>query len=112
VVELVGPARVVEEPGRHQRDVDVARLADRLAVVERLEHRQLAGALLQDAGDPEEVLAALPGRMFDQDRSWPARRATAGPTSPAGLGDLGEHLSRSRADVLKRPSVGRRTRRR
>src|SRR2546423_1681846 len=41
------------------RQVDVARLLDRLAAVQRLEHRELAGALLQDAGDPEEVLGAL-----------------------------------------------------
>ena len=50
VVELVGPARVVEEVRRGQRDVDVAGLADRLAVVQRLEDGELAGALLQDAG--------------------------------------------------------------
>ena len=34
VLELVGPAGVVEEVRRDQRDVDVARLLDRLAVVE------------------------------------------------------------------------------
>ena len=59
VRQLVGPARVVEEVRSRQRDVDVARLLDRLAVVEGLEHRELAAALLQDAGDPEEVLAAV-----------------------------------------------------
>ena len=59
VAELVGPAGVVEEPGGGQRDVDVARLADRLAVVERLQHRELAAALLDLAGDAVEVLRAL-----------------------------------------------------
>src|SRR5690606_26632489 len=34
-------------------------LADRLAVVQGLEHRELPRALLQAAGDAEEVLAAL-----------------------------------------------------
>jgi hypothetical protein len=59
VLELVGPARVVEEVRRRERQVDVARLLDRLAAVQRLEHRELARALLEDARDPEEVLRAL-----------------------------------------------------
>jgi hypothetical protein len=54
VLELVGPARVVEEVGGGQRQVDVARLLDRLPAVERLGHRELAASLLKDAGDPEE----------------------------------------------------------
>ena len=62
VLELVGPAGVVEEVRGDQRDVDVARLPDRLAVVERLQHGQLAGALLDDPGDPVEVLGALARR--------------------------------------------------
>ena len=63
VRELVGPAGVGEEVGGGQRDVDVARLADRLAAVERLDDRQLAGALLDQARDPEQVLAALERRQ-------------------------------------------------
>ena len=49
VLELVRPARVVEEMRGRERQVDVARLADRLAAVQRLEHGELARALLQDA---------------------------------------------------------------
>ena len=60
--ELVGPARVVEEVGGDQRQVDVAGLADRLAVVDRLEHGQLAGPLLEQPGDAEQVLAPLGAR--------------------------------------------------
>ena len=48
---------------RRERHVDVARLADRLAAVERLDDRQLAGALLDQARDPEQVLAALERRQ-------------------------------------------------
>ena len=44
---------------RGERDVDVARLADRLAAVERLGDRELARALLDETRDPEEVLRAL-----------------------------------------------------
>ena len=59
VLELVGPARVVEEVRGGEREVDVARLLDRLAAVQRLEHGELARALLEDARDPEQVLRAL-----------------------------------------------------
>ena len=59
VLELVRPARVVEEVGRRERDVDVARLADRLAAVQRLEHGELARPLLEEARDSVEVLRAL-----------------------------------------------------
>src|SRR4051794_25391858 len=51
VVELVGPAGVVEEVRRGEREVDVARLLDRLAAVERLEDGELARALLEKARD-------------------------------------------------------------
>jgi hypothetical protein len=40
---------VVEVPG-HERDVEVAGLADRLAVVEALQHREQARVLLYRAG--------------------------------------------------------------
>ena len=59
VVELVGPSCVVEEPGRDERDVDVAALLDRLAVVEALGDGELARALLHEPGDAEQVLAAV-----------------------------------------------------
>ena len=62
VVQLVRPARVVEEVRGRERDVDVAGLLDRLAVVDRLEHRELAGALLQDPRDPVQVLGPLGAR--------------------------------------------------
>ena len=79
VGELVGPARVVEEVRRGQRHVHVARLAHRLAAVHRLDDRQLAGALLDQARDPEQVLAALePGQR------GPAGLRAPGPTRPRG----------------------------
>ncbi len=83
--ELVGPARVVEEVRRGQRHVHVARLADRLAAVHRLDDRELTRTLLDQARDPEEVLAALepaqrgPARLgrpcrLDRARAGPPRR--------------------------------------
>ena len=59
VLELVGPAGVVEEVCGCQRKVDVAGLLDRLSAVQRLQHRELARALLQDARDPKEILRPL-----------------------------------------------------
>jgi hypothetical protein len=49
----------VEEVRGRQRDVDVAGLPERLAAVERLDDRELARALLDQPGDPEQVLGAL-----------------------------------------------------
>ena len=43
ILQLVGPARVVEEVRGSDRHVDVAGLLDRLAVVERLERRRTRG---------------------------------------------------------------------
>ncbi len=58
VVELVGPAGVVEEVRGGQRHVDVARLADRLAAVQRLDHRKLARPLLHRARNAINIFAA------------------------------------------------------
>ena len=81
VRKLVGPARVVEEVRGDQRQVDVAGLLDRLAVVQRLQHRQLARALLDDPGDPEQVLGPVPARHRTPDLLVRAsgRRAPRGP---------------------------------
>src|SRR5829696_2237516 len=85
VLELVGPAGVVEEVRGRQRKVDVAGLLDRLPAVQRLQHRELARALLQDARNPEEVLRPL--RQID--------------VLGTGLADLREHLLGRRADGRK-----------
>src|SRR5205814_5367524 len=61
VLELVGPAGVVEEVRRRERQVDVPGLADRLAAVQGLQYRKLARALLEDPRDPEQILRALGG---------------------------------------------------
>ena len=62
VVELVGPAGVVEEMRGGHRHVEVARFLDRLAAVHRLGDGELAGAVLQQAGDAVDVLGALLAR--------------------------------------------------
>ncbi len=60
VLQLVRPARVVPEVGRRERHVHVPRFLDGLAAVERLEHRELAAPLLEDARDAVQVLGTLP----------------------------------------------------
>ena len=107
VGELVGPARVVEEMRRGERDVHVPGLLDRLAVVQALQHRELAGALLDGAGDPVQVLGPLPaGHRAPACRRRFAGRATARSTSPARPGDLGQHLLGGRVQRLEVPPVG------
>ena len=100
VFELVGPARVVEEVCGRQRQVDVARLLDRLAAVERLGDGQLPRALLQDAGDPEQVLGAL---RRSQLRPPVDEGVACGPDGEvdvlgACLRHLGQHLLARRRD--------------
>ena len=107
VLQLVGPAGVVEEVRRDQRDVHVARLADRLAVVERLEHGELARPFLDDPGDAEQVLGPLPAR---HDRPGVLVGLAGGGDRPVhvggtGLGHLGQDLLGGRRDGLERVAV-------
>ena len=48
---------MVEVAG-HERDIEIPGLADRLAVVERLQHGEQAGVLLHVAGERVEVAGA------------------------------------------------------
>ncbi len=97
VVELVGPARVVEEVRGRQRDVDVSGLPDRLAVVDRLEHGELTGTLLQDPRDPVQVLGPLGARHRPPDLlvARPRGRDRPVDVGRAGLGDLRRAAPRS-----------------
>ena len=64
ITDQLRPARMVIEVTRHQRNVDVARLADGLAIVHRLQHREETLALLDDAGNGIEMLGALMAGEF------------------------------------------------
>ncbi len=82
--------------------VDVPRLADRLAAVQRLEHGELARALLQDPSDPVEVLGALggsgrrPAALKGLPGAADGERDILGP----GLRDLRERLLAGGSDRL------------
>ena len=108
VVELVRPAGVVPEVGRRERHVDVARLLDRLARVDRFEDGELARALLEQAGDPEQVLRPLAaGQLAPRLRlglaRGPDRRVDVGLGRP---GDLGQGLLGRRVDRGEGRPVG------
>jgi len=57
-IEELRPTRVVVEVPRDEGHVDVARLADRLAVVHRLEDREKPRVLLHAARDCVQVAGA------------------------------------------------------
>jgi hypothetical protein len=93
---------------RRERQVDVAGLPDRLAAVEGLEHGELPRALLQDAGDPVQVLR--PFAWGDVRPAVVERLARGGDRKGDVLrvrvGDVRERLLRGRADArLELPRV-------
>ena len=115
VLELVGPAGVVEEVRGGERQVDVARLLDRLAAVERLEHRELARALLeQRARSGRGTSRARPGAAptsrprtrsraaRDGERRRPRRPPARPPrAAPRSAGEIVvNHSPRARLDQL------------
>ena len=114
VLELVRPAGVVPEVRGRERHVDVARLLDGLAAVERLEDRELAAALLEDARDAEQVLGALaPGQRAPvalgrlaarRSTAWSTSSTPARATSASGSSVAGsmrrEPLAAARRDLL------------
>jgi hypothetical protein len=80
--------------GGDQRQVDVAALPDRLAVVDRLQHGQLPRPLLDEAGDAEQVLGPLPARHRPPRRLVGPAGGGHGPVDVGGAGrhHLGQHL--------------------
>ena len=95
--DQLGPASVVVEVPCGERDVQVTRLADRLAVVQGLHHREMAGPLLDLPGDAVE----MPGPCMATD--FP----------PAGQGVRGRRdrlihvVAGAVAEARQEPVVGR-----
>ena len=63
-LEQLRPSRVMVEMARHERYVDVARLADALAVVHRFEHGEEPRISLYGARESVEVPRALVAAEF------------------------------------------------
>src|SRR6185436_6173579 len=93
-----------EEVRRGERDVDVARLADRLAAVERLRDGQLARTLLYEPSEPEQVLRALGRRDRLEPLGRPRFDLVAADVEPVPLADLDDvsRLRRRRVLPLER----------
>ena len=82
-----------------QRDIDVAALADRLAVVHRLQHREEALALVQDAGDGVEVAGAcVAGELRPGLEGFSRRRDGFVDVLRRALGAFGEAVAARRID--------------
>ena len=67
VVEFVCPTRVVEKMRCRHRYIEVPRLLDRLATIQRLRDGKLPRTILQQPRDAEEILRPLPARQLAPD---------------------------------------------
>ena len=111
VLELVGPARVVEEVRGREREVDVARLLDRLAAVERLERRRTrASAPGGCARCRKRYFARSEGASADQpfsnaSRAAPTARSTSSSPACATSASGSSVDGRDRREPLARPRL-------
>ncbi len=103
VIEFVGPAGVIEEMRGGHRHVKVTRLLDRLAAVERLGHGELAGAVLQQAGEAVDVFRPLaPGHFAPRRIECLLRRSVGGiDVGGVAVGDLSELRFVGRVDGVE-----------
>ena len=110
---LVDGLGVPLEGRRGARDVDVERVADRLADVERLEQGQLVEVLADELGEPEQDPLAGRRRLVAPapvvERAA-GRRDRAVDVLGAALGDLGDARAVAAGDVVERPAGRRRAR--
>ena len=91
---MLGPAGVMVEMAGHERDIDVAAFADRLAVIHGLEHGEEAAVLLDQAGDGIEIFAALIARQRTPGREGGASGLDRCIDILGGaIGDVGELLA-------------------
>jgi len=94
-------------------DVDVARELDRLAVVQRLQLRQLVGIRLDRVGDPDQGAPAVQRRHLPPGRAFGKRRACGSDCrvdlGRAALRQRGDHAAGRRIKRLETAPVGRHT---
>jgi hypothetical protein len=63
-LDHLSPAGVMVKMPGNERDIDIARLTDRLAIVHGFEHREEPLALLDMAGDSIKIFGTLMSRQF------------------------------------------------
>ena len=100
-------AREIPEMIGAERDVDGARLANGLAVVERFDAGKELGVLVDDIGDLQQDVRAL-DRLdrFPCGKRGPRRLNRGIDVFLRGIGARGEHLAGRRILRLERASVG------
>lgn len=102
LLEQLRPPGVVIEVPRHERNVQVARLADALAVVHRLDDGEQARMLLHHARERVEVLGPLVAAQLAPAALRLARGGHGGiHVLRAALRDLGEQVRRARIDDVE-----------
>src|SRR5450631_1512049 len=109
LLEQLGPTGVVVEVPRHERDVDVAALANRLAIVHGFKDREEPGVLLHQSRQSVEI--ASPSMRSEGSPLWrcSARRANGSiDVSGPALGDRGQFLAIRGVDRVEIFSRGRR----
>ena len=95
-------AGVIVEMPRHQRHVDVTRLADRLAIVEGFQNRQQARMFLHQAGQRIKVLRAFVPRQARPFRLCAPGGAHGGvDIGNRALTDLRQYLAGCRVPAVK-----------
>ena len=67
VVEFVRPTGVIKKVRRRHRHIEVPRLLDRLATIQRLRNGKLPCAILQQPRDAEKILRPLAARQLAPD---------------------------------------------
>jgi hypothetical protein len=102
-VEKLRPAGVMVEVAGDERDVEVARLADGLAVVHRFQHGQQARVALHDARERVEVpRAAVAAECLPCGKGLSCRPDRRVDVLLGALGDVGDALPRCRVHHLER----------
>ena len=97
---------VIEVP-RDKRDVDIARLTDRLAIVERLEHGEQAGMALHQAGQGIEIARPLVAAEFGPIILCRSRGCDSSINIGwSGLSDVAEPLGIGGIERFEAPALG------
>ena len=84
---------MIEKMCGSHRHIEIARLLDRLATIQRLGDGEFPGAVLQQPGDPEEIFRSLGSRE-------PAPRLESGGRGLIGRIDIGRPCQRDFRQLL------------
>ena len=100
------PARVIAQDVDHHRHIDVARLENRLAIVEGFELGKLVNVLFDEVPQPPDEASALAGRHLAPRPTAIFKSATSGLRRAVDIlarsfDNLGQHFTRSGIDGVE-----------